>query len=145
MSLLFAMPSGRSLMSNATLLAMENVRVSALTSPARACGSLSACLGQVCRISKHMRFEFMSVSHGDVLLVGDSAACRVEACVEYGTRYGLLFVPLELLDRPSRTTSQWRQREELQFAELSKGLVRHPSAWFPRHEDNTLIVLAPLR
>jgi hypothetical protein len=124
---------------NTTLHLMEDITRTSLTSRTECCDELSASLGQPCRIALQMRFEFVHLAAKDVLFIAGSA-CIVVVCVAFGDQFGLLVHPLELLDRPSATTSQWKQGGELQLAVLSRGLVRHAAAWFRRADGIVVAV-----
>ena len=124
---------------NTYLHLMQGIVKSSLTLPRDACDELAACLGQPCRISLRMRFEFMNLAKGDLLFVAESA-CMVSACVAYGFEFGLLVHPMHLLERSSVTTSRWQRLGDLQFLPLTKGLVRHAASWFSKH-DGTIVAL----
>jgi hypothetical protein len=124
---------------NTTLHLMEDITRTSLTSRTECCDELSASLGQPCRIALQMRFEFVHLAAKDVLFIAGSA-CIVVVCVAFGDQFGLLVHPFELLDRPSATTSRWKQGGELQLAVLSRGLVRHAAAWF-RRADGTVVAV----
>ena len=73
-------------------------------------------LGQPCQIAMQIRFEFVYVAAKDVLFIAGSA-CIVVVCVKFVYEFGLLVDPLDLLDRPSATTSRWKQTSELQVSD----------------------------
>jgi hypothetical protein len=124
---------------NTTLHLMETITRTGLTSRSECCDELSASLGQPCQIALQMRFEFVHLAAKDVLFIAGSA-CIVVVCVAFGDEFGLLVHPLDLLDRPSATTSRWKKTDELQLAVLSRGLVRHAAAWFFR-DDGTVVAV----
>ena len=88
-----------------------------------------------------MRFNFMHIEVGDLLLVGDSA-CVVECCCAFADQYGALVRPLVLQERTSSTTSKWRSTSDLCLALLSETPVRQPAAWFTDSEGMTVVLRA---
>ena len=116
---------------------MEGIVTSSLQMPHDICDELAAFLGQPCRISVRMRFEFMNFAQGDMLFVAESA-CIVSACVAYGSSFGLLVHPMILLERSSATTSRWQRLGDLQFLLLTKGLVRHAASWYSKLDGSIL-------
>ncbi len=124
---------------NASLHLMERIVKSSLTWPHNICDELRAGLGKPCRLSLRMRFELMNLAKGDLLFVAESA-CIVSACVAYGFEFGLLVHPMVLLEKSSATTSRWQRLGDLQFLPLTKGVARHATSWFSKH-DGTIVAL----
>ena len=122
---------------NTSLILMQGIVKSSLTEPHDICDELAAGLGEPCRVSMRMRFEFMNMAKGDLLFVAESA-CIVSACVAYGLNFGLLVHPMELLERSSATTSRWQRLGDLQFLPLTKGLVRHATSWYSKLDRSIL-------
>ena len=123
---------------NATIEQMEKVVPSGLLPPTASHPDLSSAFGAPCRVSNQMRFGFVYIGVGDFLFLGRSA-CLVEACVAVGDDLQCIVCPLELLDRPSGSTSVWRRTEGMELLKPSC-LMRHAACWTKR-DDGCFVAL----
>ena len=79
-----------------------------------------------------MRFERIDIVVADVLFL-DGGAVKVEACLHYGDTFAVLATQLDLLDKPSATTSLWRPGLR-GILELDATNLRHPACWYEKSD-----------
>ena len=117
---------------------MEKVVPSGLLPPTASHPDLSNSCGAPCRVSNQMRVGFVYIGVGDLLFLGRSA-CLVEDCVAVGDDLQCIVCPLELLDRPSGSTSIWRRTEGMEMLKPCC-LMRHAACWTKR-DDGCFVAL----
>ena len=122
---------------NCTVEHLKTTRPSSLAPQSAANPELSAALGVPVRVANYMRYESIDIAAADVLFV-DSCAVKVEACLHYGDTFAVLATQLDLLDRPSSTTSLWRPGPR-GILELDAAGLRHPACW---HEKSDGVICA---
>ena len=118
---------------------MSSIMDSALLPPHAECPELTAACGERCDVSRDMRANFGYFAVGDLLLVG-SGACFVEACVLRGRQLQCVVSELQLVDRPTLTTSHWVTTGRAALLPMLPHVCRHASAWFYR-QDGIVVAL----
>jgi hypothetical protein len=109
-----------------------------LQGPSTFSAELSAFLGAPCYVSQKLLYSVLKVARRDVLSIGEKA-CLVEACLSWGSQFGLLVYPLALVARQA-WYSEWRRTDELQVLVLPCASLQQCSCWYYR-DSGELVVL----
>ena len=119
-----------------TMENLSGISGTGLVQPCARSPELSAAFGAPSEVAQQLRFDYMYVSVGDLLFIGD-AACIVEACVLVGSTLALLVNRLGLLERPSDTSSRWARTTEKDLLEMAAGFV-HAACWYYRGDGSVI-------
>ena len=119
---------------------LDTLVVSGLVGQVAESAAVSAALGAHCRVASQVKVQFVRFDVGDLLVASDFA-CLVQSCLQMDNRFGLLVTMLDIVDKPTPTTTILRPEGTWSVLLLPDPRVQHAACWHQR-ADGSFVALA---